>query len=478
MQKSTWFDGGFKFTKEFLSLLENPENTIEIKGNKQIKVSDIDEVSLKRLKKYLNRIIGMKVSINDDETYEWFNNKKTVKGIILKNNNKIPLYHIDKTKNNISKTQSGKNTIQHETISLMFFEYAIEQNTEPPIEKIEELYPNISETWMTSFRSQTQLLKKYIGNRKGYVYERMTGLMKKCERFVINLRKSSSADSWNPADVWIIHKSVYKETEDMLQNIYNNNLDSNEIKVQKINAFLTEKMIKKEILLISLKQISKPNIIEENNFNGAITDLSKYSVTIKKAECNLEYEHLKGYKNKSSSFVLEFSGEKTSLINLFYKEASKQRATVVPTMRPMKKLYQYGKVPVEYIDSYFEQINEKRPNYLSIPSVGEWTEDDILYYNKIYNYFINSNFNKKFNINLGNVDEKSFNKYLRMAIKQETQLGKKIAASLCAKMQQLKYLYIFSKLYDANLFEKLMVTMVLAAQRKYGDAGPFILLDD
>lgn len=478
MQKSMWFNGGFKFTKEFLTLLDNPENSIKIKGDKEIKVSDIDDNSLKRVKKYLNRVIGMKVNKDAEETTDWFNNKKSVKGIILKNKQKIPLYHIDKTANNLSKSKSGKNTESHETVSLMFFEYAIEHNIEPPYERIEEIFPEISEQWMTSFRSQTELLKKYIGNRKGYIYERQTGLMKKCEKIIVNIRKSSSPDSWNPADVWIIHSSVYKETEKVLVSIFNS-IDSNEIKVQKINTFLKEKMVNKEILLISLKKLLKAGSVEEVNFEGTVSDLSQYSVNINKAECNLEYKHLKGYKNKSSFFILEFTGEKTSLINLFYKEGSKARATVTPTMKPVSKLYQFGKVPVEYIDIYFQQVNEERPNYLSIPPVGKWTSNDIQEYINIFNELYNSNFNKKYNINLGqNVNNKTFEKYLKLAVKQETQLGKGIAAGLCAKMQQLKYLHIFSKLYDINLFQELMITMVLAAQRKYGDAGPFILLDD
>lgn len=479
MQKSLWFDGGFKFTKEFLSLLDDTNNIIKIKNNKEIKVSDIDETSLKRIKKYLNRIIGMKVSMNDTESSEWFNNKKDVKGIILKDKTKIPLYQIDKTRNNLSKSKNGKNTENHETVSLMFFEYAIEYNSTPPSEKIEEIFPQIDEEWMTSFNSQTTLLKKYVGNRKEYVYERLTGLMTKCNRLIINLRKSSSPNSWNPADVWIIHSSVYTEINNMLYEIFNNNIDSNDIKVKKINSFLTEKIIKKELILISLKKITKPSFVEEFNFEGAITDLSPYSVDIKKASCNLEYIHQKGYKNKTSSFLLELSGKKTSMINLFYKEGSKARSTVTPTMTPLNKLYQFGKVPVEYIDLYFKQVNETRPNYLSIPPVGKWTDDDINEYVNIFNIFYNSQFNKQYKINLGNdVNEQTFEKYLNMAVKQETQLTKNIASGLCAKMQQLKYLYIFSKLYDVNLFQQLMITMILAAQRNFGDAGPFIMLSD
>jgi hypothetical protein len=171
-----------------------------------------------------------------------------------------------------AKAKTNLLTEIKETFSLEVFKGMIENgktfNEEQLIKMVEQKVRgtanNYDSTYYTSAYKQVKELKKYI-KKKGYTYERQGGPITKELYSVARKLTGKLSDNWNPADVWMVHKSF--NIKPLLQSKT----------AAQLNGLLTQAFNKRNIIPISLKQVEKPqatsSIIDPSNLMKQKLDL-------------------------------------------------------------------------------------------------------------------------------------------------------------------------------------------------------------
>ena len=101
---------------------------------------------------------------------------------------------------------NAKETAKQENGSKVFFEHVIEKGSEPSDQVMLKVYDGYGPEWKSTYRKQSEALKKFLGSSKGYEYSRDSGIMP----FIENLAKSecgvSVKDRWNPMDIVMVKR--------------------------------------------------------------------------------------------------------------------------------------------------------------------------------------------------------------------------------------------------------------------------------
>lgn len=149
-----------------------------------------------------------------------------------------------------AKSNTTQLTEIKETVSMILFMSYIEKNKilseDEVIDQLSsddiDLYSSV---FYTSALAQAKKLKAYVGSNKGYTYERQG--KNKTAKLYVTARKLTNKlnDNWNPADVWMIKPSYDME---VLYNARN---------FKQLNSELVKAIQSKDIIPISLKQVSK-----------------------------------------------------------------------------------------------------------------------------------------------------------------------------------------------------------------------------
>lgn len=199
-----------------------------------------------------------------------------------------------------------------ELISMWMFESLIEKNKllteDDVIKKLGNKRDSYRTVYYTSAVKQATELKKIIKG-SGYTYERQAqGVTKK---IYDNARKLSrkANDNWNPADVWMIHKSYD------IKNLYDIN------NISELNESIAQAYNKRKLIPISLKQVTDARAHLEVNDPARILqqkldiDLSIKRIMLSESFSNFTVETVSGfnvrggYKGSNISLSVSLEGK-------------------------------------------------------------------------------------------------------------------------------------------------------------------------
>ena len=152
---------------------------------------------------------------------------------------------------NSSKADTNKRTEIKENVSMYLFENP--KLSEDEIIKKLKNDPLYETVYYESAKKQLVAFKKIPKNNlSNYFYERQGEKYTKKLYQVGNKLSHKAPDNWNPADVWMIDKTFSRRLDSKLDDI----LELNSLKA--LNDFVASSMYNKELIPISLKQVTSP----------------------------------------------------------------------------------------------------------------------------------------------------------------------------------------------------------------------------
>jgi hypothetical protein len=161
----------------------------------------------------------------------------------------------------------ARETKKQENGSKLAFEYVIELNKFPKIKDFEKVYPDMPAQWLDIYKAQSQAIKKYLQNSKGYNYSRDTGIMPFMEKLASSKLGVSVKDRWNPMDIVMIKANQ----EQIIMKKMTEIAEGKEIpddKLIKFNLYMKDLLKEKFLIPISLKALKKgatTALLEEAN---------------------------------------------------------------------------------------------------------------------------------------------------------------------------------------------------------------------
>jgi len=280
-----------------------------------------------------------------------------------------------------AKSVTGLLTEIKETYSLVVFKSYFENkkilSEEEAIQSVLKSIPKakeyLSTLYYTSAMKQLDAFKSGYVKKKGYHYERQGGKLTK--KLYENARKltGKSNDNWNPADVWMIHKSF-----DM-NPLYEARTSS------EFNFLLSEAFRKGDVIPISLKQVQSnkakvsiidpPKLLKEKIDLDFSFDKIDVSNTFNNASIFTKcgYVVRAGYKGSGNSLNVSLEG---SFKNVNYQLGAIDAKIYKNVLR---EEYQYNtrsttvsKLQYTVAKKEFKQICEKYPRFsVSMKSFDE-----------------------------------------------------------------------------------------------------------
>ena len=196
----------------------------------------------------------------------------------------------------------ARETKKQENGSKLAFKFAIEQNKFPTVSDFETVYPNMPAYWMDIYKLQSQAIKKYLANRKGYNYSRdeTSGIMFFMEQIASKKMGVSVKDRWNPMDIVMVSRAKERDIRKNMQAIADGK-EKPDDKLIKLNLYMKDLLKSKDLIPISLKALKKnatTALLEEANLEKKSKVLS--------AEIVKALEKQYGYKpnnKKVSNFI-------------------------------------------------------------------------------------------------------------------------------------------------------------------------------
>ena len=169
-------------------------------------------------------------------------------------------------------------TKKQENGSRLFFESVIEKGVEPEsIYLIENAYDDMPAVWYYYYQLQAKALKQYLGSNKGYNYSRDgkglndNGIMPFIENLVVKKMGISTLDRWNPMDMVMVKNNKEQEIRKKIQAIADSKYLDEDEKLIKLNGYMAELLISKDMIPISLKGLTKNTKearLEESNIGA------------------------------------------------------------------------------------------------------------------------------------------------------------------------------------------------------------------
>ena len=338
----------------------------------------------------------------------------------------------------------GPTTEQHETCSIYAFEKALKYGdtlVANYIGELEQFYPSISEdkAWLQAFQAQVNALVDYMKgiDTTNYSFFRDAQFTDKLYSYARKLAGFKAKDSWQPADVWIVDNPD-KRINEILQ------LDD----INEINAYLSEGIINRTIIPISLKKTKKTASLVEVNLSS---EASSNKDKILEINCDLLFDtETKKFKNNGANVKMQSQAILTlrfSSGTSFTIEAAQKGAVA-----------QLGKVPAHIYR------NELKSNF----SAADWMREFNINgnnYRKLEEYF--NNLSKSKLVNTNGSDWDNFIEGMNILYENKATRGSLFAQKALA-MEACNNIIL------AKDSDTLMTKLLLSAQKKGKDFGPFI----
>ncbi len=262
--------------------------------------------------------------------------------------------------NGSNPNSTAPSTQQQELISLKIFEELLSSKTknykkfEQLLPTLLEIYPNLpyEKSWFKSFELQFYEIvnETKLPNSKFDVYNRDGGFMDYITRLVNSKFQIAKKDSWNPADIWLIRSSNFREYEKKLDDA---------ISVLECNAILVSAFEKNHIIGISLKKN------DGRKLNYELVNLKTVAkdspVLYSKFLLNIPYdERKKSFTSVSSKlqvtyqskiFEMGVKSNQAGLANITYEFVAKGGAAFL------------GKVPKDMLKIELKKNNHQMPEH-------------------------------------------------------------------------------------------------------------------
>ena len=362
------------------------------------------------------------------------------------------------------KMDAAADTPKQENATRFVCEQVIEKGKFPRDSEIEKIYPKYDDEWYETFKMQSDALKKWLKGKKGYEYSRDKGAMPIIEKAATNCGVRQK-DSWNPADIYIIKKSNESKILKKIEEIGNRKTE-NEAKLDALNEYMRDQFVKRELVGISLKKLGKNVSLEETNVGGMKT--SKISMVKNSLRCDLDIDNKGEFNTGEMAFALNVD---KNVVNVQIRAFSGDiRESTQMDMTGVGAAAKLGKVSSRAaIDPFIKKYGLSRRMGSDLPKVGEFTKNDIDFYEKeqqtLNNYRIAGS-----KVYFGRVPwKKSFEQARQLEVDNN-----RTASQLSAKLQCFRWIQILKSLEDKKQLNNFLNVAYYGAKKQYASAGPFL----
>lgn len=376
---------------------------------------------------------------------------------------------------------TARDTQMQENGSRVFFEQLIEKGKEPTIAFVEKkAYPNMPALWYYYFQLQARALKQYLGNHKGYLYSRDTGIMPLLEKAARDMGVSTK-DKWNPMDIVMIKKGEKLKVEKEIKKMLSGG-EEKEAKLSKLNQLMKDRLVDKTMIPISLKGLNKTDKVarvEEANL-GKKKKL-KFKLKTNSLYCDLDME--KPPLFDTGEFSLRFfAGELEYALQVRSFRYSKPTTGPQTDITPKSGGAKLGKSSVEALRPFLSKLYLEMPpsvvkdNMITIS--GKFTKQQIDFWANFYDKIKNRSIaGQKVNwdapLTYGTAKssfEKNLIRGLRSFENNRNTLGR-----IYSKLHALRTIDLYWKIDRKGKFEEWLETLYYGAKKEFSDLnGPFI----
>lgn len=379
----------------------------------------------------------------------------------------------------------AKETKKQENGSKLAFEFAIEQNKFPSVSDFETVYPNMPAYWMDIYKLQSQAIKKYLANRKGYNYSRDTGIMPFMEQIASKKMGVSVKDRWNPMDIVMVSRAKEMNIRKNMQAIADGK-EKPDDKLIKLNLYMKDLLKSKDLIPISLKALKRnatTALLEEANLEkkskGVVFKLKPNTI---KCDLDMVKPPLIDTGELSFTFFVDDEQVKVQIRSKRYsKAATGPQIILAPVGRASGALL--GSASTEAIDLFLRPLNLQRPPSPSKdPQVdvnGKFTKSQIEFWSKLFDRIKSvtidgSRVDYDAPLELGSKNNVNFKEILEYGL-QYKDSNRNTLGRITSKLFCLRYIEIFNVISKRGMFPEFLSSLYYGAKKEFGDKnGPFI----
>lgn len=348
-------------------------------------------------------------------------------------------------------TQDAKTTAMQERASLLMFEYIIEENKYAPREELAKLYPSIDDEWYISFIAQADALKKWWKFGKGYSYYHDGGFMNFITKKARELGKPKKDDR-NPADVWLVKRSVEQKILKEIEKIDN---------IDQLNDYLVKTLLNGTIVGISLKKTGKTAKVEVSNIEKKVSKAPSVFYEPVSLTCKMNLRGNLFESVETSLIIKDDNGLEVRTQARPFPLKARQNIQVEMTVKTAKA--RLGKVVKDGLLKIYQEYNWPAPTWRSVPKTWEEFEKEKTKWKRYWDLIHNKNFETKTNKN-------DFEKIMR-TVYTASELN--IETYVFSKLQSLEFAAFIASL-NKEQQKDVLTRMVYLAKKETNDVGPFI----
>ena len=381
----------------------------------------------------------------------------------------------------------ARETKKQENGSKLAFEFAIEQNKFPTVSDFEKVYPNMPAYWMDIYKLQSQAIKKYLANRKGYNYSRdeASGIMSFMEQIASKKMGVSVKDRWNPMDIVMVSRAKEMDIRKNMQAIADGK-EKPDDKLIKLNLYMKDLLKSKDLVPISLKALKRnatTALLEEANLEkkskGVVFKLKPNTI---KCDLDMVKPPLIDTGELSFTFFVDDEQVKVQIRSKRYsKAATGPQIILAPVGRASGALL--GSASTEAIDLFLRPLNLQRPPSPSKdPQVdvnGKFTKSQIEFWSKLFDRIKSvtidgSRVDYDAPLELGSKNNVNFKEILEYGL-QYKDSNRNTLGRITSKLFCLRYIEIFNAISKRGMFPEFLSSLYYGAKKEFGDKnGPFI----
>ena len=381
----------------------------------------------------------------------------------------------------------ARETKKQENGSKLAFEFAIEQNKFPTVSDFETVYPNMPAYWMDIYKLQSQAIKKYLANRKGYNYSRdeASGIMSFMEQIASKKMGVSVKDRWNPMDIVMVSRAKEMNIRKTMQAIADGK-EKPDDKLIKLNLYMKDLLKSKDLVPISLKALKRnatTALLEEANLEkkskGVVFKLKPNTI---KCDLDMVKPPLIDTGELSFTFFVDDEQVKVQIRSKRYsKAATGPQIILAPVGRASGALL--GSASTEAIDLFLRPLNLQRPpspsKDIQVDVNGKFTKSQIEFWSKLFDRIKSvtidgSRVDYDAPLELGSKNNVNFKEILEYGL-QYKDSNRNTLGRITSKLFCLRYIQIFDTISKRGMFPEFLSCLYYGAKKEFGDKnGPFI----
>jgi len=378
-------------------------------------------------------------------------------------------------------------TKKQENGSKIVFESVIERGIFPTTSFIEKVYPDVPAKWVDTYKLQSEALKKYLGNNKGYIYSRdeVGGIMPFIESLANKNMGVSKKDAWNPMDIILVKKQGEKKIKSEIDKIAKTNGLTPNDKLIKLNLYMKDLLKKKVMIPISLKEIKKgvkKASIEESNLNAKSKGI-KFTLIPKTLMCDLDVTKPPLFDTGEFTFKM-FVDDEIIKVQVRSFRYSKPTTVIQTDLTPLGRQSgaKLGKTASVAMIEFLRKIGLERPksptqdNMIAVD--GKFTARQIDFWDKFYEKIKNIPIeNEKVNFDAPlELGKKSvtFKKIIEYCLENKDK-DRNVLGRLYSKLVTLRHIEMYQSISRKKKFDEWLSVLYYGAKKEFSDTnGPFI----